>query len=416
MSILIKNIKQLIGIAADHSSVLKGSQMASLSILENAFLIAENGIIKQFGRMEQISSILPNNFDETIDAKNCVVLPGWIDSHTHLVFATTRELEFVDRIKGLSYEEIAANGGGILNSAKKIALATEDELFESAWQRLIQVIKLGTVAIEIKSGYGLTIESELKMLRVIKRLKAKSPIPIKATLLAAHAYPIEFKQNHRGYLDLIINELLPIVVKQNLADYFDVFCEKGFFSVEETNELLSAAAHYNLPAKIHANQLHYSGGVQVGIKHQAISVDHLECVGDEEIDALKNSTTLPVLLPSAAFFLRLSYQPARKIIDANLPIVLASDYNPGSSPSGNMNFVVSLACTQMAMLPEEAINACTINAAYALQLHHELGSITVGKKANLIITKPINNFAVIPYSFGESVIDKMIINGTLFKC
>jgi imidazolonepropionase len=415
MTLLIKNIKQLIGIAADNHSVLKGNQMASLSILENAFLIAENGIIKEFSTMENFSSIKHTNFDATIDANNCVVLPGWIDSHTHLVFATTRELEFVDRIKGLSYEEIAANGGGILNSAKKIALATEDELFESAWQRLIQVIKLGTVAIEIKSGYGLTIEAELKMLRVIKRLKAKSPIPIKATLLAAHAYPIEFKQNHRGYLDLIINELLPQVANENLADYFDVFCEKGFFSIEETDELLAAAAQHNLPAKIHANQLHYSGGVQIGVKHQAISVDHLECVGDEEIEALKDSTTLPVLLPSAAFFLKLAYQPARKIMDANLPVVLASDYNPGSSPSGNMNFVVSLACTQMAMLPEEAINACTINAAYALQLQHKLGSITIGKKANLIITKPINNFAVIPYSFGESVIDKMIINGAIFK-
>jgi len=280
---------------------------------------------------------------------------------------------------------------------------------------LMNVIKMGTVAIEIKSGYGLSVDAELKMLRVIKRLKEKSPIPFKATLLAAHAYPIEFKQNHRGYLDIIKNEILPQVAKEKLADYFDVFCEQGFFSVEETDELLTEAWKYNLAPKIHANQLHYSGGVQVGVKHNAISVDHLECVGDAEITSLQSSNTLPVLLPSAAFFLKLHYQPARKIIDADLPVVLASDYNPGSSPSGNMNFVCSLACTQMGMLPEEAINATTINAAFALELQDKLGSITIGKLANVFITKPINSYAVIPYSFGENMIDKMVINGKVFE-
>ncbi|MEN9523105.1 MAG: hypothetical protein RL065_1482 [Bacteroidota bacterium] len=414
MSILIKNIKQLIGVSSAENKVIKGKELAQLSVMENAYLYAEKDCITAIGKMDE----LPINFQNTteiIDAKGCVVSPGWVDSHTHLVFATTREEEFVDRIKGLSYEEIAQRGGGILNSAKKIANATEDELFESAWHRLMNVIKMGTVAIEIKSGYGLSVESELKMLRVIKRLKEKSPIPIKATLLAAHAYPAEFKQNHRGYLDIIKNEILPQVAKEKLADYFDVFCEQGFFSVDETDELLSAASQYNLAPKIHANQLHYSGGVQIGVKHKAISVDHLECLGDDEIHALKGSTTLPVLLPSAAFFLKLPFQPARKIIDADLPIVLASDYNPGSSPSGNMNFVVSLACTQMNMLPEEAINASTINAAFALELQNEVGSIAVGKKANFFITKPINSYAVIPYSFGETLINKMVINGKVFE-
>ncbi|MEY4874949.1 MAG: hypothetical protein RL708_98 [Bacteroidota bacterium] len=414
MSLLIKNIHQLIGISETGNTVLKGKMMKELAIIENAFLYAENGLIKSYGKMNDLEDSY-HAADEIIDATDCVVLPGWIDSHTHLVFAATRESEFVDRINGLSYEEIAKRGGGILNSALKIASATEDELFKSAWQRLINVIKMGTVAIEIKSGYGLSVEAELKMLRVIARLKEKSPIPIKSTLLAAHAYPIEYKQNHQGYINLIKNDLLPLVAKEKLADYFDVFCEQGFFSIEETDELLTEAWKYNLAPKIHANQLHYSGGVQIGVKHNAISVDHLECVGDEEINALKGSNTLPVLLPSAAFFLKMHYQPARKIIDAGLPVVLASDYNPGSSPSGNMNFVVSLGCTQMSMLPEETINAATINAAFALELQNELGSITIGKKANLIITKPMNSYAVIPYSFADNMIDKMIINGQIFS-
>ena len=412
MGLLIKNIHQLIQVASSNQ-VLKGEAMKTLPMLENAFVYCKSGMIKAFGKMADCDE---NAFNaaEIIDATCCVVGPGWIDSHTHLVFAATREAEFVDRINGLSYAEIAQRGGGILNSAKKLQAATEDDLFASAWQRLMEVIALVTVAIEIKSGYGLSVESELKMLRVIKRLKEKSPIPIKATLLAAHAYPLEYRENHRGYLDLIKNELLPIVAQEKLADYFDVFCEEGFFSVAETDELLQAANQHKLPAKIHANQLNHSGGVEVGVKNKAISVDHLECVGDNEIEVLKNSDTLPVLLPAAAFFLQLPYQPAKKIMAAGLPVVLASDYNPGSCPSGNMNFVMSLACTQMGMLPEEAINACTINAAHALQLEESLGTIAVGKIANLFITQPISSFAVIPYSFGKSVIDKMVLNGKVW--
>ncbi len=413
MRLLIKNIHQLIQ-TKKNNEVAKGTAMKDLPMIENAFVFCNDGKIISFGSMNEINEA-EKNADEIVDATNCVVGPGWVDSHTHLVFAATREEEFVNRIEGLSYEEIAKRGGGILNSAKKLQAASEQELFDSAWQRLMDVIDMGTVAIEIKSGYGLTFESELKMLRVIKRLKEKSPIPIKATLLAAHAYPLEFKNNHRGYLDFIINELLPAVAKEKLADYMDVFCEQGFFSVDETDELLKAAFHHGLPPKIHANQLHYSGGVQIGVKQNAISVDHLECVGDDEIKSLQGSNTMPVLLPSAAFFLNLPYQPARKMIDAGLPVALATDFNPGSSPSGNMNLVLSLACTQMKMLPQEAINAATINASHALQLEHELGTIAVGKIANLFITQKISSYAVIPYSFGKTVIDKMVLNGKIWK-
>ncbi len=413
MRLLIKNIHQLIQ-TKKNNEVVKGKAMKDLPMIENAFVFCDDGKIISFGSMNEINEA-EKNANEIIDATDCVVGPGWVDSHTHLVFAATREEEFVNRIEGLSYEEIAKRGGGILNSAKKLQAASEQELFDSAWQRLMDVIDMGTVAVEIKSGYGLTFESELKMLRVIKRLKEKSPIAVKATLLAAHAYPTEFKNNHRGYLDFIIHELLPAVAKEKLAEYMDVFCEQGFFSVDETNELLEAAWHYGLPPKIHANQLHHSGGVQIGVKQKAISVDHLECVGEEEIKSLQGSNTMPVMLPSAAFFLNLPYQPARKIIDAGLPVALATDFNPGSSPSGNMNLVISLACTQMKMLPQEAINAATINAAHALQLENELGTIAFGKTANLFITQKISSYAVIPYSFGKPVIDKMVLNGKIWK-
>lgn len=407
MNLLLTNISQLLQTETPGQpiTVVKGAAMNQLPMLEQAYVYIIDKRIAAYGPMSQMPQLQAH---QTIDCTGRVVSPCWVDSHTHLVFAATREAEFVDRINGLSYEEIAKRGGGILNSAAKLQAMSEQQLFDQSLQRLHQIIATGTGAVEIKSGYGLTLEAELKMLRVIRRLKEQNLIPIKASFLAAHAYPLEFKQNHSGYIDSIINQMLPRVAAEGLADYMDVFCEQGFFSVAETDQLLTAAAKYNLPPKIHANQLHYSGGVQVGVKHKAISVDHLECVGPDEIAALQNSTTMPTLLPSAAFFLGLPYQPARKIIDAGLPVALATDYNPGSSPGGSMPFVMSLACTQMHMTPAEAITACTANAACALQLENELGSIAIGKRASLIITQPISSYAVIPYSFSSSVIDRVL--------
>jgi imidazolonepropionase len=338
-----------------------------------------------------------------------MILPTWVDSHTHLVYSHTRELEFVDRINGLSYEEIAQRGGGILNSAKRMTEINENDLYEISKIRLDETIALGTGAIEIKSGYGLSTEGELKMLRVIKRLKENTNIDIKASFLAAHTYPLAYRENHAAYIQLIIDEMLPLVAKENLADYMDVFCEKGFFSPDETDQLLEAGYKYGLKPKIHANQLYNSGGVQVGVKHQAISVDHLETMDDEEVNCLLNSNTIPTLLPGAAFFLAMHYQPARKLIDAGLPVALASDYNPGSCPSANMNFILSLACTQMKMTPEEAIHACTLNGAAALELTDTLGSIKIGKKANFIITKPISSYALLPYYYGNNLIEEVVI-------
>jgi imidazolonepropionase len=403
---LITNIQQLYGIRKT-TKLLKGADMAKLPSLKNAFLRIEGEHIAEYGLMKD----LKHNNDLTYDASGQSILPAWCDSHTHLVYAGSRENEFIDKIKGKTYEEIARNGGGILNSAQKLNATSEDDLFSQAWQRLEAVKRLGTGAIEIKSGYGLTVEGELKMLRVIKRLKETSNVLIKATFLAAHAYPTTFKENHQGYIREIIEEMLPIIAQEKLADYIDVFCEKGFFSTKETAQILQAGKQYGLKPKIHANQLHHSGGVQVGVKHKAISVDHLECIGDEEIDCLKHSKTIATLLPTAAFFLRLPYQPARKMIDAGLPIALATDYNPGSSPSGNMPFLVALSCIQLKMLPEEAINAATLNGAYAMELQNEVGSITVGKKANLIFTKKIPSLAYLPYSFGDNLIDKVMLKG-----
>lgn len=340
-------------------------------------------------------------------------MPAFADSHTHLVFAGSREGEFADRINGLSYEEIARRGGGILNSAAKLNATSEDELYNAAYDRLHRVMAQGTGAIEIKSGYGLSVEGELKMLRVIRRLKENVNIPIKASFLAAHAYPMEYKQNHEGYIGLIINTMLPQIADEGLADYMDAFCEEGFFSVDETSRLLDAAAKYGLKPKIHANQLHYSGGVQVGVKHNALSVDHLECVREAEIEALKGSNTMPTLLPGAAFFLGIQYQPARRIIDAGLPVCLASDYNPGSCPSGNMPLLLTIACTQLKMTIEEAINAVTINGAAAMELEQEIGTIAVGKRANLIITKEIPSLGYIPYDYGNNPIEKLMINGSI---
>lgn len=409
MRIFISNIKSLLQTENNENSRLlaRGQDMKMLPSIDNAWLLIEDGLIKAYGDMSSFDTSL--NVDQTIDAKGGLVLPAWCDSHTHLVFAHSREHEFIDRINGLSYEAIAQRGGGILNSAKKLNAASEDELVDLAMQRLDEVKALGTGAIEIKSGYGLCTEGELKMLRVIRRLKEQSTLTIKATFLAGHAYPLEYRDNHEGFIKLIIHDMLPKVADENLAEYIDVFCEKGFFSVDETDRILEAGVKYGLKPKVHANQLYNSGGIQIGVKHHAISVDHLETMDQDEIECLRHSNTMPTLLPGAAFFLAMHYQPARKIIDAGLPVALASDYNPGSCPSGNMNVILSLACSQMRMTPEEAINACTINGAAAMEVNDILGSIKVGKKANLIITKPIPSVAYLPYAFGTNLIEKVMI-------
>jgi imidazolonepropionase len=408
--LLITNIGRLCGIEQEGQlkTRLSGKEMAHLEIIENAWLYLEDHKIHSFGSMANMDFFAA---EDVYDAEGRTILPAWVDSHTHLVFAASREQEFVDRINGLSYEEIAARGGGILNSARRLNDMSEEELYDVSQERLLEVMTQGTGAIEIKSGYGLSLYSEMKMLRVIRRLKENNPIPIKASFLAAHAYPPEFKTDHEGYLRLIIDEMLPQIADEGLADYMDVFCEKGFFSIDETERLLEAGWKYGLKPKIHANQLHYSGGVQVGVKHKAISVDHLECIGDDEINALKNSETIPTLLPGAAFFLGIQYQPARRLIDAGLPVCLATDYNPGSCPSGNVPLLLTIACTQLKMTPEEAINAVTLNGAAALQLSDELGSIAVGKKANLIVTKKIPSVAYIPYDFGNNPVERMVVNG-----
>jgi imidazolonepropionase len=411
---LITNIKGLVGVHPKEKLSLGGSEMANLPVMENAWLFLADGLIKDFGLMSEIPSHL-SNFSSKISAEGRFVFPSWCDSHTHIVFAAPREEEFVMKIAGKTYEDIAEAGGGILNSARKLQLANEDELFESASLRLAVMIKQGTGAVEIKSGYGLTLESELKMLRVIKRLKAAFPIPIKATLLAAHAYPAEFKNNHQAYINLIINKMLPAVAEENLADYIDVFCEKGFFSVEETAQILSAAAKYGLKPKIHANQLSVSGGVQIGIKHDAISVDHLEETDEEVLNSLSQSETIATLLPSCSFYLCIPFANARGLINANAKVALASDFNPGSTPSGNMNFVVSLACIKLKMLPEEAINAATLNGAAAMEISNEVGSIAISKKANLFITKPMSSLAFLPYSFGQTQIETVILNGEIYN-
>lgn len=408
---LITNIGQLVN-ARESSVLLRGSALAELPVYKNAYLITENGLITGYGLMKDLTEDISR---DTIDAKGATVLPCWCDSHTHLVFAATREDEFVDKIRGRSYAEIAAKGGGILNSAKKLGMATEEELYTSARQRLQQVMRLGTGAIEIKSGYGLDTENELKMLRVIRRLQQESPIPVKATFLGAHAVPALYKDNKEGYIQLLVNEMLPRIAEANLADYIDVFCEQGFFTQEETERICKAGISYGLQPKIHANQLSLSGGVNAGIGVNAVSVDHLETMDDETIRLLAHSGTIGTLLPTAAFFLRMPYQPARALIDAGCAIALATDYNPGSSPGGNMNFVVSLSCIQMKMLPEEAINAATINGAFAMQVADECGSITVGKKANLIFMNDVPSVAYIPYSFGTNLIDKVMISGEFLE-
>ena len=408
--ITIQNIKELVGISYSGILLKKGAEMNQLSTIKNAFVIIENGLIKSFGKMTDLTSIENDNFT-VIDAKNKLVFPSWCDSHTHLVFAAPRDEEFVDRINGLTYEEIALKGGGILNSAEKLQETSEDELYDSAMIRIHEIIKLGTGALEVKSGYGLTVEAELKMLRVIKRMKQNSPLTIKANFLGAHAIPKEYKNNRHKYIDLIINEMIPIIKSEGLAEYIDVFCETNYYTPEETDRILKAGIAIGLTPKIHVNQFTTIGGIQTGINNNALSVDHLEVLNKEDIKALKKSETMPTLLPSCSFFLGIPYAPAKELIENNLPIALASDYNPGSTPSGNMNFVVSLACIKMKLTPEQAINAATINSAYAMGVSDKLGSIEIGKKANLFITKEINSYAFLPYSFGSNLIETVILNG-----
>ena len=410
MTTLISNIKQLLG-TREETKLLRGMELAQLPFLDDAFLLIEDGTIADYGTMYELELKVPQLPKTVIDAQGQLVLPAWCDSHTHLVFANSREEEFIDKIKGMSYAEIAANGGGILNSARKLNDINEDELFNSAWQRLEEVGKLGTGAIEIKSGYGLTVEGEMKMLRVISKLKQRSKLSIKATFLGAHAYPLQYREDHQGYLDSITNEMLPIISKEKLADYIDVFCETGFFSPGEMEIICKAGMQYSLKPKLHVNQLNSIGGIESAIKLNALTADHLEVMTDKDISLLGAAETMGTLLPTAAFFLRMNYPPARQLIAKNCAIALASDYNPGSSPGGNMNFVVALGCIQMKMLPEEAINAATINGAYAMGLEKELGSITIGKKANLIFTKPVPSLAYLPYSFGSNLIDKVMLEG-----
>jgi len=411
---LITNIKGLVGLHPKSKLMLRGNEMDNLHVLENAWLLIEDDLIKDFGDMESIPAHILN-LPSQISAEGRYVFPSWCDSHTHIVFAATREEEFAMKIQGKTYEEIAAAGGGILNSANKLQKATEDELFESASVRLTQMIRQGTGAVEIKSGYGLTVESEIKMLRVIKRLKASFPVPIKATFLAAHAFPALYKDDHEGYINLIINEMLPVIAKEQLADYIDVFCEKGFFSIVETDRILKAGAAYGLKPKVHANQLSVSGAVEVAVLNHAVSVDHLEESDEATIVALQSSNTMATLLPSCSFYLGIPFADARSFIKANLPVTLATDYNPGSTPSGNMNFVVSLGCIKLKMFPDQAINAATLNGAAAMEISENYGSIAIGKKANLFITKPMPSIAYLPYSFGETQVDTVILNGEVYN-
>lgn len=410
MTTLIINIKELLQVRETSIDTVSGSEMAILPTIKNAFLVIKENLIADFGSMDNLPEM---KADTTIDATGKMILPTWCDSHTHIVYAGNREQEFVDRINGLSYEEIANRGGGILNSAQKLNETSEKEIYNQSKARLEEVMRLGTGAVEIKSGYGLTIEGELKMLRVIKRLSQNYPITIKATFLGAHAFPLAYKDNHQGYIDLLIHEILPEIAKHDLAQYIDAFCETGYFTVAETEQIMEAGIKFGLQPKIHVNQFNSIGGVQAGVKYNALSVDHLEVMKPEDITALKNTQTMPVALPSCSYFLSIPYTPAREMIAEGLPLALATDYNPGSTPSGNMNFVVATACIKMKMTPEEAINAATLNGAYAMGVSATHGSITVGKKANIIMTKPIPSYYQLPYAFGTNLIERVFIEGEI---
>lgn len=409
MKTLFFNIKELLQVRDQSVVKVAGASMKELPCIKNAFLRINNERIEDFGPMSELKDF---NADQVIDSKGHSILPAWCDSHTHIVFAGHREKEFVDRINGLTYEEIAARGGGILNSAKKLQHSSEQELFEQSSQRLEEIMKLGTGAVEIKSGYGLTPESEIKMLKVIKTLASSFPVSIKSTFLGAHAFPAEFKDKPDDYVNLICEKMIPEVAKHDLADFIDVFCESGYFNVSQTEKILKSGKKHGLIPKIHVNQFNSIGGVQIGVANQALSVDHLEIMKQEDIDILKGTEVMPVALPSCSYFLNIPYTPARKMIDEGLAIALATDFNPGSTPSGNMNFVVSTACIKMRMTPEEAINAATINGAYAMGLSSSHGSITKGKFANLIITKDIPSYHFIPYAFGSNLVEKVMIKGS----
>ncbi len=410
--LLIKSISNLLQVREEKTMKISGREMSVLPCIEDAWLEIKDGIIYDYGKMDDFNKVLTDEVT-VIDASGKIVLPCWVDSHTHIVYAGSRESEFVDRIKGLSYQEIAIRGGGILNSAKKLEKTSEEELIITALERINEMIVLGTGAIEIKSGYGLNTDNELKILRVIKKLKEHTPVQIKATFLGAHAIPPEYKSEKRKYIDIIINEMIPKIADEKLADYCDVFCERGYYNEAECVEILEAGKKYGLIPKAHTEQLSHSGGTQAAVKCGAISVDHLEYLNDEDIAALRFTETMPTILPGAQWFLSLPYPPARKIIDSGLPLAIASDYNPGSSPSGNMNFMLSLACVQYNLTPEEAINAATINSAYAINLSDKLGSIRKGNIANIIITKRIPSYAYIPYWFAHNPVDATIINGEL---
>lgn len=408
--LLIKNIRQLVQVRDEYVEIVKGADMAHLPVIENAWLLIENDTIANYGTMDSC----PELSCETLDATGRLVLPAWCDSHTHLVYAGNRHSEYVDRISGLTYEEIARRGGGILNSAQRLNETSEQDLFEQAAHRLDQVIRMGTGAIEIKSGYGLTLDGELKMLRVIKRLSEQYPVAVKATFLGAHAFPAAYKTNQQAYIDSLIQEMIPAVAAKGLADYIDVFCETGYFSVEQSVQIMKAGIAHGLTPKIHVNQFTAIGGIRAAVDCNALSVDHLELITEDDIQALQGSRTMPVALPGCSFFISIPYTPGRQIISAGLPLALATDYNPGTAPSGNMNFAVGAACAKMKLLPQEAINAATINAAYAMGLSATHGSITRGKKANLMITVPRPSYVAIPYEFANNPVQTMILNGKVY--